>query len=106
MTLIKISGLPDYFLVLYLASTSVDWSLKKVVVKLLKVDPRVVGRHSGSRLVCAALCVPSMGENQRGSSPPFARMITALFRRMVVRGVESDMDAVKAFCESAGKRVG
>lgn len=31
----------------------------------------------------------------------FARIITPLIRGMVVKGVESDMDAVKTFCESA-----
>jgi uncharacterized protein YndB with AHSA1/START domain len=30
----------------------------------------------------------------------FARIMTPLFRGMVVKGVESDMDAVKEFCES------
>ena len=30
----------------------------------------------------------------------FARIITPLIRGMVVKGVTSDMDAVKAFCES------
>jgi len=34
-----------------------------------------------------------------------ARIMTPLIRSMVVSGVESDMDAVKAFCESAGKRL-
>jgi hypothetical protein len=30
----------------------------------------------------------------------FARIINPLIRGMIVRAVESDMDAVKAFCES------
>lgn len=30
----------------------------------------------------------------------FARMVTPLIRGMVVKGVKSDMDSVKAFCES------
>ena len=30
----------------------------------------------------------------------FARIMTPLIRGMVVKGVETDMDAVKAFCES------
>ena len=29
-----------------------------------------------------------------------ARIITPLIRRMVVKGVESDMDSIKSFCES------
>lgn len=33
-----------------------------------------------------------------------ARVMTPLIRRMVVKGVETDMDAVKAFCESKRER--
>lgn len=35
-----------------------------------------------------------------------ARIMTPLIRGMVVKGVESDMDAVKAFCESKRKQAG
>ncbi len=33
-----------------------------------------------------------------------ARIMTPLVRRMVVKGVESDMDSVKEYCESIGSR--
>ena len=33
----------------------------------------------------------------------FARIMNVLIRQMVVKGVESDMEAVKTFCESGGK---
>lgn len=36
----------------------------------------------------------------------FARIMTPLVRGMVVKGVESDMDAVKAFCESKREQAG
>lgn len=35
-----------------------------------------------------------------------ARMMTPLIRGMVVKGVESDMDSVKAFCESKREQAG
>ena len=36
----------------------------------------------------------------------FARIMTPLIRGMVVKGVESDMDAVKAFCEAKREQEG
>ena len=36
----------------------------------------------------------------------FARIMTRLIRGMVVKGVKSDMDAVKAFCESKREHAG
>ena len=32
-----------------------------------------------------------------------AKMTNALIRSMVMKGVESDMDAIKSFCESGGR---
>jgi uncharacterized protein YndB with AHSA1/START domain len=35
-----------------------------------------------------------------------ARIMTPLIRKMVVKGVESDMDSIKAFCESKAEQTG
>jgi len=47
-------------------------------------------------------------EMQMGIKPHtlFARIMAPLMRGMVVKGVEADMDAVKAFCESKREQAG